>query len=86
MPETLTPRELKARLAGSTSILALTGAGISVASGLPVYRGAAGSLYDDPNALRYAFASTLHKDPAGFWAGFRKLRDEHEGRSPQPGA
>lgn len=45
----------------------LTGAGLSVASGLPVYRGQENSLYDDPDQLRDAMASTLHKDPETYW-------------------
>jgi NAD-dependent deacetylase len=48
-------------------ILLLTGAGVSVASGLPVYRGAQGSVYDDPDQLRDAMASSLFKDPERYW-------------------
>jgi len=74
--------ELKERLLAAESVLALTGAGISVASGLPVYRGAAGSRYDDPETLRYAFASTLRADPAGFWQRFAQWRAELASSSP----
>lgn len=47
--------------------LVLTGAGLSVASGLPVYRGQENSLYDNPDQLRDSMASTLHKDPETYW-------------------
>jgi NAD-dependent deacetylase len=64
---------LRQRLRGAR-VLALTGAGVSVASGLPTYRGAEDSLYQDPEALRDCFASTLRRDPARFWARFVERR------------
>jgi len=56
-----------------------------VASGIPVYRGEDKSRYDDPDALRYAFASTLHKDPGGFWTRFRGWRAELRRARPNAG-
>ncbi len=76
--------DTRARLADSKGTLVLTGAGVSVASGIPVYRGAAGSRYDDPETLRYAFASTLRKDPAGFWERWAPRWEEL--RRAQPNA
>jgi NAD-dependent deacetylase len=65
--------------------LVLTGAGISVASGLPVYRGMQGSLYDNPDQLREAMASTLHKDPAGYWRRHAQRRAACASVKPNPG-
>jgi NAD-dependent deacetylase len=76
--------ETRARLSAAEAVLVLTGAGVSVASGIQVYRGAAGSRYDDPDALRYAFASTLHADPEGFWARFRRARAALRAARPNP--
>ena len=39
-------------LADCRHVLVLTGAGVSVASGLPVYRGSEDSVYSDPRRLR----------------------------------
>ncbi|MCW8138325.1 MAG: NAD-dependent protein deacylase [Planctomycetota bacterium] len=77
--------ELRARLAEARRVVVLTGAGVSVASGLPVYRGAAGSLYDDPAHLRDSFGSTLRRDPAGFWGRFVTRRALLRAASPNPG-
>lgn len=59
--------DARAALDSARSILVLTGAGISKASGLPVYRGEAGSLYDDPGQLRDAMGGSLREDPAAYW-------------------
>ena len=85
MPSTLTSAALRERLAAHDALLVLTGAGVSVASGLPVYRGASQSLYDDPDALRYAFAKTLHADPEGFWKRWARRRASLRATKPNPG-
>lgn len=63
-------------------VLVLTGAGVSVASGLPTYRGDEQSRYADKRALQDAFGSTIRKDPAGFWDRFRQRRAELQAASP----
>ncbi|MDF1662058.1 MAG: hypothetical protein P1V97_09820 [Planctomycetota bacterium] len=67
MADHLTPEAAVQPLLTAKRCLVLTGAGLSVASGLPVYRGQEHSLYDDPDQLRDAMASTLHKDPEAYW-------------------
>lgn len=73
MQQTIDIAALRARLRGAR-VVAVTGAGVSVASGLPTYRGAEDSLYQDPERLRDCFASTLRRDPARFWARFIERR------------
>lgn len=54
-------------------IVVLTGAGISVASGLRPYRGP-GGVWEEAEAARFADAETLRSDPAGALAFFSALR------------
>lgn len=75
----------RGRLASARSLLVLTGAGISVASGLPTYRGATSSLYQDPAMLRLASGSALRADPAGTWRAFAALRAGSRAVRPGPG-
>ncbi len=74
MAEVVDASAVRARLALARRALVLTGAGVSVASGLPTYRGAEDSVYADPARLRDAFGSTLRRDPAAFWARFAPRR------------
>ena len=62
----------------------LTGAGVSVASGLPTYRGDRESLYADPERLRAGFGSTLRADPAAFWRVWRPKRRLLRAARPNP--
>jgi len=55
------------------SIVILTGAGVSVASGLPTYRGA-GGLWENDDVARYALADTWRSDPLAVWKTFGALR------------
>ncbi len=77
-------RELRTRLVRATSVLVVTGAGVSVASGLPTYRGEENSLYSDPEALLHAFGSELRRDPVAFWAAWRPRRAVLRAARPNP--
>ena len=70
------------RLRAAKRVLVLTGAGVSVASGLSTYRGDEHSVYEDEQALKDAFGSTIRKDPAGFWARFEKRRKRFRQAKP----
>lgn len=63
----LSTDDVRQILVQARRLLVLTGAGISVASGLPVYRGAEGSVYDDPARLRNAMGRTLRENPEAVW-------------------
>lgn len=56
-----------------TNIVMLTGAGISVASGLPTFRGA-GSIGEESSTKKYTSVETLEQDPAGLWHYFSNFR------------
>jgi NAD-dependent deacetylase len=64
-------------------IVILTGAGISVASGLRSYRGPDG-LWDDPQIQRFSHRDTLSQDPTGVWRFFGALRRQLPHTQPNP--
>ncbi|MBI3929353.1 MAG: NAD-dependent deacylase [Armatimonadetes bacterium] len=65
-------------------IVVLTGAGISVASGLRPYRGPGGVWEDDPEAERLATAEGLARDPAAIWRLFGPIRRQALAARPNP--
>lgn len=75
---------LAEQVRGASRVLVLTGAGVSVASGLQTYRGSERSLYANPEALKAAFGSTIRKDPVGFWARFHPRRAQLQKAEPNP--
>lgn len=56
------------------NIIVLTGAGISVASGIKPFRGP-GGLWEDPEIERYSDISEIRKAPNKMWEIFGPLRD-----------
>ena len=64
-----------------TNIVVLTGAGISVASGLPTYRGS-GSLGEDTDVKQYTSIQALTEDPAAFWHHWSDFRVAARQASP----
>lgn len=64
-------------------IVVLTGAGVSVASGLRPYRGP-GGLWSDPAARRCAERETLKSDPESVWAFFAGARRSVFSAAPNP--
>ncbi|WP_374825635.1 NAD-dependent deacetylase [Aerosakkonema sp. BLCC-F183] len=56
-----------------TNIVVLTGAGISVASGLPTFRGS-GSIGEESSTKKYTSVEAVEQDPAGLWHYFSNFR------------
>jgi NAD-dependent deacetylase len=63
----------KIALADYRHIVVLTGAGISVASGLPTYRGT-GGLWNTVDVEGHATATAIAADPSRVWAFFAEIR------------
>src|SRR4051812_8183448 len=63
------------------SIVVLTGAGISAASGLPTYRGP-GGLWGDPDTARFSDIDGFEEDPVGAWKFYAMLRRKAIEASP----
>jgi len=64
-------------------IVILTGAGVSVASGLPTYRGA-GGLWDTLDVESHATAQAVQRDPARVWRFFADIRQKLVTVAPNP--
>lgn len=56
-------------IASARSVIALTGAGISVESGIPPFRGA-GSLWEKIDPMEFAHIGSFLKNPEKVWKGF----------------
>ncbi len=69
---------------GAPRWLALTGAGMSVESGIPPFRGP-GGLWERMNPEEYAHVRTLERDPARAWELFRILEAAIAGARPHAG-
>ncbi|MFB6305135.1 MAG: NAD-dependent protein deacylase [Haloferacaceae archaeon] len=72
-------------LAGAETAAALTGAGVSAASGVPTFRGEDGvwETEFDPADFEYG---RFRRDPAGFWRDRIDLHDALFGDDPEPNA
>jgi len=64
-------------------IVVLTGAGVSVASGLPTYRGK-GGLWASHNVEHFATAAAMRADPPGVWSFFAPIRQRIGSAKPNP--
>ncbi|HEY0517148.1 MAG TPA: Sir2 family NAD-dependent protein deacetylase [Solirubrobacteraceae bacterium] len=78
-----------ARLAGlirsARSVVALTGAGISVPSGIPDFRGRAGiqkGLWENVDPMEVAHIDAFRRDPVGFWRFYGERFASLEGKRP----
>ncbi len=69
-------------LLASMQPLVLTGAGISVASGLPTFRGNGGALWRNAGLLKYAHVDILDRDPVGAWQAHESMRLLIEAQRP----
>ncbi|MBZ0270977.1 NAD-dependent deacylase [bacterium] len=70
-------------LAGARKAVALTGAGISVDSGIPDFR-SAGGLWEKFDPMEYATIHAFRRDPAKVWAMLFELGDVVRSARPNP--
>jgi NAD-dependent deacetylase len=81
--KTSTPAELAELLKNSHTAVALTGAGISVESGIPSFRGAHG-LWTRYDPMEYAHIEAFLANPAKVWKLLRELDDIITRACPNP--
>jgi NAD-dependent protein deacetylase/lipoamidase len=77
----VTAAALAERIAAADSVVALTGAGISVPSGIPDFRSPGTGLWANVDPMEVAHISVFRRDPERFWSfygqRFASLRDKH---------
>lgn len=66
-------------------VVALTGAGISVESGIPSFRGKSDGLWNRYDPEEYADISSFHRNPAKVWKMLRELQFMIRGARPNAG-
>ena len=66
-----------------SSIVVLSGAGISVASGIRPYRGP-GGLWNDESLVKFADIASFHEDPLAVWRFWWKTRESVLAARPNP--
>ncbi len=76
------------RLAGliraADSVVALTGAGISVPSGIPDFRSPGSGLWEKVNPMEVAHIDAFHRDPGRFWSFYGQRFQTLGGKRPNP--
>ena len=71
-------------IVSSERIVALTGAGISTASGIPDFR-SAGGIWESEDPMEVATLSVFSRDPERFWAFYRARLDLADSYEPNAG-
>jgi NAD-dependent deacetylase len=79
-------RSAAARLAelirAADSVVALTGAGISVPSGIPDFRSPGTGLWANVDPMEVAHIDAFHRDPKRFWSFYRERFQTLENKRP----
>ena len=86
MPPPISPADLESfssHLSSSTKILALLGAGLSAASGLPTFRGA-GGLWRSHDAMSLATPEAFDRNPGLVWQFYSYRRHMALRAKPNP--
>jgi NAD-dependent deacetylase len=79
----ITPQELAGIIRQHPRGVALTGAGISVESGIPSFRGA-GGLWDRYDPMEYAHIQAFRRNPAKVWQLLKEMDDTISRARPNP--
>ncbi len=69
-------------VAGARSVLALTGAGISVPSGIPDFRTPRTGLWANVDPMKVAHIDAFNRDPVSFWRFYGERFASLEGKQP----
>jgi NAD-dependent deacetylase len=64
------------------SVVALTGAGVSVPSGIPDFRSPGSGLWENVDPMEVAHISAWRRDPEGFWSFYGQRFAMLEGKQP----
>lgn len=79
-------KQLATRLAelirGADSVVALTGAGVSVPSGIPDFRSPESGLWEKVDPMEVAHIDAFHRDTRRFWGFYRPRFAELDGKLP----
>ena len=67
---------------GAGSVVALTGAGISVPSGIPDFRTPRTGLWENVDPMEVAHIDAFHEDPVRFWSFYGERFASLEGKLP----
>jgi NAD-dependent deacetylase len=76
--------DLAALIRESGSTVALTGAGISVPSGIPDFRSPGTGLWTKVDPMKVAHIDAFHRDTAGFWEYYRPRFEMLSDKQPNP--
>jgi NAD-dependent protein deacetylase/lipoamidase len=76
--------QLAEMLRDSSSTIALTGAGISVPSGIPDFRSPGTGIWANVDPFEVATIDAFHRDPARFWSFYRPRFEALGDVSPNP--
>ena len=83
--QTTTPAQRLAELIkASGRTVALTGAGISVPSGIPDFRSPGTGLWTTVEPMKVAHIDAFHRDTKGFWEYYRPRFDTLSDKEPNP--
>jgi NAD-dependent deacetylase len=69
---------------GAGSVVALTGAGISVPSGIPDFRSPGTGLWENVDPMEVAHIDAFHRDPERFWSFYSRRFQALGDKRPNP--
>ncbi|HZA58312.1 MAG TPA: NAD-dependent deacylase [Solirubrobacterales bacterium] len=81
---TASPERLAGLLRESGFTVALTGAGISVPSGIPDFRSPGTGIWEKVDPFEVATIQAFHRDPARFWSFYRPRFESLGNKRPNP--